>query len=307
MILVTGGTGFLGSALLRTLDAQQSAVRCVGFQSRRHAGRGTQEYVATDLRQVDPDSAIFDSVDTIVHLASTTIPETSMADMPFDARSNLDMALRLLEAARVRGIKHFLFASSAGTVYGDPVRLPTRETDPTDPWSSYGVVKLMIEKYIGLYARLHGIRGISLRISNPYGSGQFLGAPIGVLARLLQHAHDGTDFRVWGDGSIVRDYFHVDDLMRAMLLALAEPAIPSGVYNVAAGRGTSINELIALVREVTGRALTVHYEPARRIDVPKIWLDATKFRAATGWRPTIELEDGVRDLWRNLLATRGGR
>ncbi len=244
---------------------------------------------------------MFDSVDTIVHLASTTIPSTSMADPAFDARSNIEMALRLLEAARQRGIRNFVFASSGGTVYGDPVSVPVRESNSTEPRSPYGIVKLAVEKYVGLYSRIHGLRGISLRISNPYGYGQFFGAPIGVIARLLHHAYEGTTFSVWGDGSVVRDYFHIDDLLRAFQVTIANRDVPAGVYNVGAGRGTSLNDLIALVERITSRKIKVRYEPARDVDVHAIWLDTGKFAKATGWKPSLTLEEGIGALWQELL------
>ena len=300
MKLVTGATGFLGSALASAFEARSISTRCVSRQ--RHAGAelAHAEYASLDLRSVEPENRIFDSVDTIVHLASTTIPSTSMDDMIFDARSNLEMALRLLEAARIRGIRSFIFASSGGTVYGDPVRLPVRETDPTDPRSAYGISKLATEKYIGLYSRLYGLRGISLRISNPYGPGQLAGTPIGLVAKLLRDVRAGKPVTIWGDGSIVRDFFHVDDLMRAVLLAVTGDLAP-GVYNVGAGYGTSINEIVALAERITGKPVALEYQPARNIDVPKIWLDTGKFRAATGWRPEIGLEQGIEELWKEAL------
>ena len=301
MILVTGGTGFVGSALARSLAGANTPVRVVRLHEGAPPHIANVEYVRADLCGVEHDNPLFESVDTIVHLASTTIPSTSMADPVFDAHSNIDMALRLLEAARRRGIHNFVFASSGGTVYGDPVSLPVRETDATEPRSPYGIVKLAIEKYLGLYSRIHGLRGISLRISNPYGYGQFFGAPIGVIARLLHHAYDGTVFTVWGDGSVVRDYFHIDDLLRAFHVTIANRAVPAGVYNVGAGQGTSLSQLIALVERITSRRIEVRYEPARDVDVRAIWLGIEKFTMATGWKPRIELEDGIRTLWEELL------
>jgi UDP-glucose 4-epimerase len=300
MKLVTGATGFLGSALVSAFQARSIQTRCVSRQRHATTEVADADYVALDLRSVEPQNPIFDSVDTIVHLASTTIPSTSMDDMIFDARSNLEMALRLLDAARSRGIKSFIFASSGGTVYGDPVRLPVRESDPTDPRSAYGITKLAVEKYIGLYSRLHGLRGISLRVSNPYGPGQLAGTPIGLIAKLLRDAHAGRPVTIWGDGNIVRDFFHVDDLMRAVLTAVTGD-LPGGVYNVGAGYGTSIKEITALVERITGKAVTVEYQPPRNIDVPQIWLDTAKFRAATGWRPETGLEQGIEELWKEAL------
>jgi UDP-glucose 4-epimerase len=300
MILVTGGTGFVGSALVRSLYGAKTPVRVVSLRDDTAAHIPGVEYAAADLCEMEAGSPVFKSIDTIVHLASTTIPSTSMADPGLDARTNIEMALRLLEAARQRGIPNFVFASSGGTVYGDPASVPVRESDPTEPRSPYGIVKLAVEKYVGFYSRIHGLRGISLRISNPYGYGQFFGAPIGVIARLLHHAYENTTFAVWGDGSVVRDYFHIDDLLRAFHVTIANRGMPAGVYNVGAGQGTSLNQLIALVERVTSRQLKVRYEPARDVDVRAVWLDIQKFTKATGWTPEIELQDGVRRLWEEL-------
>ena len=301
MILVTGGTGFVGSTLARSLAGANTPVRVVSLRKAATPHIAGIENVTADLCGVAPDNPLFESVDTIVHLASTTIPSTSMADPVFDAHSNIDMALRLLEAARQRGIQNFVFASSGGTVYGDPISLPVRETDATEPRSPYGIVKLAVEKYVGLYSRIHGLRGISLRISNPYGYGQFFGAPIGVIARLLHHAYENTTFAVWGDGSVVRDYFHIDDLLRAFHVTIADRNVAAGVYNVSAGQGTSLNQLIALVERITSRRIKVRYESARDVDVQAIWLDTGKFTTATGWKPSIALEQGVDMLWQELL------
>ena len=132
----------MGSALVRSLARTATSVRVVTRRDDQAAHIPSVEYALADLCELDVDSPVFDSVETIIHLASTTIPSTSMADPAFDAHSNLEMSLRLLEAARQRGIRNFVFASSGGTVYGDPVSVPVRESDPTEPRSPYGIVKL---------------------------------------------------------------------------------------------------------------------------------------------------------------------
>jgi UDP-glucose 4-epimerase len=307
MILVTGGGGFLGSALAQALSSQAGSVRCVGRRAEPMMAIGPADYVRTDLRHIEAGSKLFEGVEAIIHLASTTIPATSMADMEYDATSNIQMALRVLEAARRRGIETFVFVSSGGTVYGVPARLPAQESDATDPISSYGVVKLSIEKYVGLYARLYGLRGVVLRVANPYGSGQFAGAPVGVIAQLLQNIYDDTPFSVWGDGSVTRDFLHVDDFVSAVRIVLSQTSVSSGVYNLGSGRGHSLNEVIAISTEVAGKAPTIRYERRRPIDVPVIYLNTRKFRSATGWKPTISLKQGLHRLWRELRDFRSAR
>jgi UDP-glucose 4-epimerase len=300
MILITGGGGFLGSALAQAFSSENRSVRCVGRRPRPMMDIGNAEYVATDLEHIGAGSPLFQGVGAVIHLASTTIPATSMVDMEYDATTNIRMALRVLDGARQHGVETFVFVSSGGTVYGVPERLPAQESDATHPISSYGVVKLAIEKYVALYARLYGLRGVTLRVANPYGSGQFAGAPIGVIARLLQKIYDDLPFSVWGDGSAARDFLHVDDFVSAVRIVLAQATMMSGTYNVGSGEGHSLNEVIALSSEVTGKAAEVRYEHARPIDVPAIYLCTQKIRSATGWKPTIPLRQGIERLWREL-------
>jgi UDP-glucose 4-epimerase len=299
MILITGSNGFLGSALARTLVSAGRQVRCVGRRPRPADLEGA-DYVQCDLELVQPDSSLFQSVTTIVHLAWTTVPATSLANIEQDATSNIGMTLRLLAAARVQGISSFIFGSSGGAVYGRPARLPARETDPTEPLSPYGVAKLAAEKYVALHAHLYGIRGVSLRIANPYGAGQLRGTPIGVIARLLQDIDQDLPFTIWGDGRTVRDFLHIDDLLKAFQHAITDRSLESGVYNVGSGHGASLTEVIAMAADITGKAPIVRYEGERAIDVPQIYVDSDRFSSATGWQPTIRLRSGMSRLWKEL-------
>jgi UDP-glucose 4-epimerase len=303
MILITGGSGFIGAELVRKLAAKGHDIRAVGRGKRPPELPASAEYVRADLVNIEVDHHVFDDIDKIVHLATTTLPASSMRDMIYDASSNISLGLRLLEASRQRHIGHFIFASSGGTVYGQLQSLPAHEEDETNPLSSYGVVKLTMEKYVSLYAHQHGLRGVILRIANPYGPGQLKGAPVGAIANFLKRTADGEKVKIYGDGEIVRDYIHIDDTVSAFVAALENENL-AGVYNIGSGEGTSLNGLLEIIGEVSGRRPEAEYLPARGFDVDAIYLDAQRFVAASGWRAQISLKRGIGLMWDEIARQR---
>jgi UDP-glucose 4-epimerase len=190
-----------------------------------------------------------------------------------------------------------VFASSGGTVYGaPPATAPILETSQTNPTTSYGIVKLAIEKYLDLYYRQSGLNYIVLRASNAYGERQNLqrsqGA-IGVFMNLMQQARQ---IELWGDGQIVRDYVYVGDLARAFRLA-AESSVPCGTFNVGSGEGLSLNQLIDELRAITGIDPSISYLPARPFDVPSNVLNIDLVKSTLGWEPSTTLRQGLSRTW----------
>jgi UDP-glucose 4-epimerase len=257
-------------------------------------------YCPGDFAGMEANDAIFENVSAVVHLVHSTTPSTSMLNIPFDAESNIVSSIRLLEAVRRHGIRRFLFISSGGTVYGAPVRLPVSENHPTSPLCAYGVSKLAIEQYVNFYARTYGIEGTVVRLANPYGRHQLVGTSIGAVANFLLRAARNQPIDVWGDGSIIRDYVHIDDVSEAIERLLVRPWRDYELYNLGSGKGCSLNELIALIGMVIGSKPAVRYLPPRDIDIPAIVLDSSKLEKEIGWRPTIELAEGIERLWNEL-------
>ena len=300
---IIGGAGFIGSAIaahLGTRDAdtcildteerlQRSSERMQGYDTRIFPFPGV-----TDLLNQ------FRGFETLVHLACTTEPASSMESMVSDAETNIIPALKIFQAAFDAGVKRIVYASSGGTVYGNPVSLPVHEDNETKPICAYGVSKLAIEQYLNLFAANFPLTGISLRIGNPYGTHQLEGTTIGIIAHYLNSIKTGRPIEVWGDGTIVRDYLPVDCVARAFGAAIFTPSMPSASYNIGSGTGVSINELIELLFKISGKRVPVKYFDPRGFDVPKIILDSSRFESLTDWRPILSLEEGVAGMWLRL-------
>ncbi len=261
--------------------------------------RGTPagaEYVEGELGNAGLIREAVEDVEIVYHLASTTLPKTSNDDPAYDVRSNLVDTLGLLEACVEAGVRKVVFASSGGTVYGIPRSVPVTEDHPTNPITSYGIVKLAVEKYLGLFHHLHGLDYAALRISNPYGPYQNPAGQQGAVAVFLRRIRDGESITIWGDGSVVRDYLYVSDLVDALVLASGR-ATESKVFNVGSGHGISLNELVSLMATVTGEEPEVEYLPGRELDVPSSVLDIERAGRELDWRPSLGLAEGLSRSW----------
>ena len=302
-VLIVGAAGFIGNAVADALVNTGVEVRLA--DTKRRLDRRAAASLGREVHQFDFSSQVasddlLDGVDALIHLGCTTNPARSMADMAFDANSNIGPSIRLFESAAQAGIDRVIFASSGGTVYGAPGHACVTENSPTAPISAYGVSKLAIERYLAICP---GICGVSLRIANPYGSGQLRGSAVGVIAKYLLAVSRGQPLEVWGTGSVIRDYIAIGDVARAFVAAILERDIVPGPYNIGSGDGLSVNEIIARIFAVSGRRVSVEYQQARGYDVPAIILDSTLFRRQTGWCPRTALNQGISELWAHVCAT----
>ncbi len=296
-VLVVGGGGFIGTHLARRLLGRGHGIRVYDRSPNRFDGtpKGA-EYVEGELGNHGLIRSAVEGMEVVYHFVSTTLPKTSNDDPIYDVRSNLVDTIQLLEACVEAGVRKVIFSSSGGTVYGTPETVPITEDHPTDPISSYGIVKLAIEKYLGLFHHLHGLDYAALRISNPYGSLQDPAGQQGAISVFLERVRERKPITVWGDGGVVRDYLYVSDLMDAMELA-AETETEHRVFNVGSGHGVSVNEILELISEATGERPEVEYLPARALDVPASVLDVDRAKRDLGWRPQTDLQEGIYRTW----------
>jgi UDP-glucose 4-epimerase len=189
-------------------------------------------------------------------------------------------------------IPRVIFASSGGTVYGVTQRVSIREDHPTNPICSYGIHKLAIEKYLQLFRSLNRLDSVCLRISNHYGEDQDLSKPLGAVAHFSARAVRGLPIEIWGDGSVTRDYIHIEDVANAFARA-ANYDGTERLMNIGTGRGSSLNALVRLIQKYLSHPVSVCYKPRRNFDVGANVLDIRCARRALKWEPKISVEMGI--------------
>lgn len=294
--LVFGGNGFIGSHLVDALLASGHQVRVFdrSYERFRPALSGV-DYRLFDFKDSSAIAESLEGVDVVIHLLSTTVPSTSNLDVVADIESNLIGTVRLLQLMLQKEVKRIVYLSSGGTAYGVPQIMPIPETHPLNPICSYGVVKVAVEKYLLMFQQLYGLRPVILRPANPYGDRQGHGGVQGVINTFLARIKNCEKIEIWGDGSTVRDFIHVEDLADICRIA-AETEI-EGVFNVGSGSGCSILEIMNVLRAVTGREVSPVFKPGRNYDVPRVVLDISKTEEQLDWRPRIDLYNGVAKTW----------
>lgn len=303
-VLITGGNGFIGSHLVdRALEEGWEILVHDKADEKFRSRKQEVRYFTGDLQHGGVSREALADVGVVFHLACTTIHQTSNADPIFDIQSNLLTTLRLLQQCVEAGVDKVVFLSSGGTVYGIPHELPVRETHPTNPICSYGIHKLAIEKYLAVFNRLYGLRYVVLRPSNPYGERQDFYQDQGAVAVFLGNIARGKPIHIWGDGEIVRDYFHVEDLAQACVDAAAE-GVEQRILNIGGGVGISLNQLLSRIEAVLGIQPTVNRNSAgtRPFDVPVLRLDISEAKRVLSWQPRIPLEEGIARTWSWILS-----
>ena len=244
-VLVLGGRGFLGTHLVSALLEEGCAVRVLTRAIMPSGGPPGVEWVHGDFVSGRGVADALHGVDVVYHLLSTTVPSDSNADPMGDVNSNLVATLRLLKLMNGAGVKRIVYASSGGTVYGNPAALPVPEQHPLQPICSYGIVKAAVEGYLSLHAKRDGLIANTLRIANPYGAYQSRIGTQGVIATFVHHLLNNHPIEIWGDGSATRDYVYVPDVVRA--LVLAGRRTESGTFNIGSGVGHSVNDVLSVV------------------------------------------------------------
>lgn len=303
--LVTGGGGFIGQYLIAELLEAGYEVRNIDFVPGRLKSPLLTHWAGSFLDPARLREALV-GVDVVFHVAATRFPRESNRDPLEDARENIIGSLTLLDLAVESGVKRFIFCSSGGTVYGPTDAVPIREDHPTHPISAYAVSKLAVEKYLRLYHDLHGIGTLSLRIANPYGPHQNISKAQGALTTFCHKAIHDDEIEIWGDGTVERDFIHIEDVARALLMA-GESDLSGQELNIGAGRGTSLNELLRLIAGSLGRPVKHKYLAGRAFDVPRNYLDISRAADQLGWHPRVTLEDGIGRLLTFMESARHNR
>jgi nucleoside-diphosphate-sugar epimerase len=310
-IVIVGGGGFIGSALLKNLSARHECV-CFGhggrFAELREKIGGAVEYVEGDVNDDAALSEVLRGADALIHAAGTGGEADCLADPTRSLLAHVRGTQVLAREASKANVARFVFTSTIavyGTYHARPMPL-TEEMEPR-PDEFYGALKATAER-----ALIDSGRFRILRLSNVYGYGSGLfSLSSGVAGKFVELIARGKSLRVYGDGSQRIDYAHVDDVCRAYELALDVSEGESFVYNVGGGRPVSIRELAetaaALAEELTGRRAEVEFAPAPADKLwPDRWLSIEKIGRELGWRPKVSVEEGLREMLANWTRERVG-
>ena len=295
--LVLGGAGFIGSHLTDALLLRGHRVNVLDYRHElfRPPNSAVDYFLGSFEDQELLERAIQDC-DLVYHLASTVLPRTSIHQVTYDVQSNVIGSINLFEKCLEAGVKKVVFISTGGAIYGEPQYLPINEQHPNNPLSSYGITKLTIEKYLGFYARTHSLPSTILRPSNPFGPRQNLWGEQGAVVIFMRKVAMGEPIEIWGDGSIVRDYFYIDDLVQALLLA-GNLSAPPGPYNIGHTQGISLNQLLHAIADITGRDTKVVYLQERSVDASAVILDTNRAQHELNWSCQTSLETGLQQTW----------
>ncbi len=299
-VLVTGGAGYIGSVCVEQLLDRGFEVAVFDNLSEGHrkAVDGRAEFFQGDLQ----DRSVLRRVmgefrpEAIMHFAANALVGESMENPSKYFRNNVCNGINLLDMAVEAGVRKFVFSSTCAT-FGIPERAPIDESLPQKPINPYGESKLMFEKILGWYGRIHGLVPVILRYFNAAGASEKFGEDHRIETHLIPNilrtalgqrdAVDvyGTDYPT-PDGTCIRDYIHILDLAEAHILALGREE--GGFYNLGTGGGASVKEVIETCRKVTGKDIPVSERPRRPGDPPRLVAASDKARRELGWTPKFQ-------------------
>jgi UDP-glucose 4-epimerase len=290
-VLVTGGAGFIGRRLVRALLAEGHEVTVADL--RTFPDTAVRSVIGDLCDPEVPARAVRPGTEVIIHLAAVTSVLGSVQDPVSTHRLNVDATARLLELARENEVETFVLASTNAVVGGGsaPGEVIT-ERAVLRPLTPYGATKAAAEMLLGSYASCYGITGAALRFSNVYGPG--MAEKDSFIPRLMRAARDGEGVQVRGDGSMLRDVVHVDDIVQG--IGVAWRARHNGPLILGAGHSVSVSDMVATARRVTGAPIPAEHVPVGPGEMPAVVLDISA-ATALGYRPAYDLEAGMATVW----------
>jgi len=293
-ILVTGGAGFIGSHLV---EAYLAAGHEVAVVDNLATGRRSNVPRDARLHEVDLHARELERIfaefkpEVVNHHAAQASVKVGSADPVHDLEVNGGGTARLLQLAVANGVRKVIYASSGGTVYGEPQALPVTEAHAIAPRSNYGTSKFVGELYVQLAARTAGIEHTIFRYGNAYGPRQDPHGEAGVIAIFTGLMLEGSQCTIDGDGEQKKDYVYVGDIASANVLALT--AGDGLVANIGTGEGITVNHIYRTLSDALGNTVEPRHGPPRPGDVRNFWLDCSRAREALGWAPAMSFADGV--------------
>lgn len=301
--LVTGGAGFIGSNLVDALlDAGHNVVVLDDLSSGKESNlegafaRGAL-LERGDIRDEETVRAVFAQhrPDWVFHLAAQIDVRVSLERPAFDARTNVEGTVNILEAGRLNGVQRVVFSSTGGAIYGDTEVIPTPETEPCLPMAAYGQSKFCAEQYLGLFHRLYGLSTVALRFGNVYGPRQDPHGEAGVIAIFCGKLKRGERPKIFGTGEQTRDYIYVGDLVEAIIAAAQ--STETDPINLGTEEETSVLTLVRILTELSSIEGDPEFAPARLGELDRSCLAVTRAGNALGWTPATSIERGLELTW----------
>jgi UDP-glucose 4-epimerase len=290
--IVLGSGGFIGTNVCRRLASRGARVRAFSRHfTFPHAMAGI-DLRTGDFGDPDALAAAIEGFDIVYHLMHATPPQPANADMAGDIKNNVLPSLALFDICGKLRVKRIVFLSSGGTVYGRSKILPTPETAPTEPIAAYGISKLMIEKYLALHEHLHQTDYRILRVTNPFGPFQTTIKNQGIIATLIARGLKDEPIEIWGDGSVVRDFVYIDDVVDALELASRDKS-DFRIFNIGRGEGHNLRDIVGKIQGLLGKELKIIWKDARASDVPVSVVSSTRAKEVLGWEPKASLDEGL--------------
>lgn len=296
-ILILGGYGFLGTNIIKYVDAHmRDAYKFIVFDKfDHHMGGVVCESVAKTYAGNFTDKELMgtifkeNKIDLVIHSLSTTVPVDS-ANARYDVETNLLPTLDVLALMVKYDVKDIVYISSGGAVYGTRDNKPHEESDAVYPISSYGVVKVATEKYMMQYAQLYGLRPLIVRLSNPYGPYHY-SMKQGVINIAMTKALRKEALQIWGDGNDKKDYIYVEDFVD-ILFRLLEDGVSNQVVNIGSGTLLSVNEIADAVRALVPTFHAEH-EANQQFDASHFELNTKKLRRLIGDYKFTPFKEGL--------------
>ena len=304
-IFVTGGAGYIGSVCSELLldEGHEVAIFDNLIEGHRRAVDSRAQFIQGDLADRDQIERALSNTrpDAVMHFAAYALVPESMRDPSKYFRNNVSNGLNLLDAMLTTGVQRIIFSSTCA-LFGPPDRVPIDETAPARPANPYGESKLAFEKILRWYDQVHGLKFVCLRYFNAAGATEDLGEDHRPETHLIPNVLKvalgqrpsleiyGTDYET-PDGTCIRDYIHIVDLAHAHILALGATA--SGFYNLGTGGGSSVREVIAACRKITGRKIDTIEKPRRLGDPPRLIASSEKIKNELGWQPQFQSLDVI--------------
>ena len=304
-VLILGGSGFIGTHLTKYLVDAGFNVKILARSGRSLSNSESfidrVEVVFGDYQDEFVLRSIFSEIDIVVHLVTTTYPQTSIHSGIYDVQTNLIPTIRLLEECERSGIRKLIYLSSGGTVYGEPQELPITEEHPLDPSSIYGSSKKLIESYMDFFQKNCGFSVATLRVSNPYGPGQNPMGLQGLVAAACSILINSKIFTVLGDGSATRDYLYIDDLVRAIFLAIENTE--SIKLNISSGVESSVSDILEILQNISSKDFSLKFVDSPPGYVHRNVLSSQKAARVLNWKPKVDLQEGLSRTWSSAAHT----